>query len=321
MRYFVSYSQVFGNKDERKRQSLRLDSYNILIQFLTRKNIPGNPISEEFASMKSYFESRDFTSVYFLAPFILNENQIVKDIMGVITTSGETNSFNKIKKDILDEVSTLKAGRSFLYSKRIKVKTADEYLDAYLKNPDSEDSIELDDPAELSILLENEKVGYAKGEIKLSILYLEHLLLNSETQSDVEEIINMAMMLLNSHPDNSALCMFIAKLYNNQYYQKKDKYSSYCNWLKKAADLKNQNAMCLLGLCYFLGLGIPKNEKSALKCWKDSASLDNDDALSLLGVYYLSKGDKAQAKPYLITSAANGNYQAMLLLDTDFDRV
>jgi tetratricopeptide (TPR) repeat protein len=320
MRYFVSYSEVFGNKDTIKRESLRLQTYNMLVKFLTRKNIENNPICEEFASLKAYLESRDFTSIYFLSPYILNENQFVKDMIEVISTSGETNSFNKIRSTLEDEMKTISAGRQMLTSRRYIARTADEYLDKYFADPSSANILELSDPEEQEVLLANMKDGYNRGEAKLSTLYLRHLLSLSKTQSDVEEIINMGLSLLNSHKDNVYITYFLAEAYNHQLYQKSDKYEKFYFWCQKASLLNSSRAMCEAGLCCFWGLGRQKNVRQALEYWSKAAKMNNDDASSLLGIYYLSKGQKEKAKPYLLASAARGDYKALLLLDTDFDR-
>lgn len=320
MRYFVSYVQLFHNDDAIKKETFRLQTYNILIHFLTRKDIPGNVLCYEFKQMKHYFESKEFTNVYFLSPFVFNENAFAKDVMKVITSSGETNHYNGIMNQVKDEIESIKVGRDFVSIHRIKAENADEYISLYLANPSSLNRIDLDSPKEREIVITNANDGYKKGNLELSLLRFRLLIKYASGQTQIKEAIKEAKGLYESHKDNTDLISVIASAYNNQFYQDKDKYTKLLYWLNLGSDLNDANTTYLLGLIYFIGEGVSKDTALALKYWEKAALAGNMDAASGIGVYYLSKGDKKSAKPYLIKTAALGDYKALLLLDTDFDR-
>src|SRR5574344_108129 len=151
MKYFVSYAEVFSGNDAIKKETFRLQTYNMLIHFLSRKEIPDNMLSYEFKKMKGYFESKEFTDVYFLSPFVFNENAFAKDIMNVITSSGETNRYNRVMDEVKNEVKSIKVGRNFYACKRIIAVNADEYLSIYLANPRSIDQLDLSSSKERQV--------------------------------------------------------------------------------------------------------------------------------------------------------------------------
>lgn len=320
MRYFVSYANIFSGDDNSKRESLRLQTYNMIIHFLTRKNPDTNFICYEFKNLKNYFESKEFTSVYFLSPYVLNENQLSKDLIKVVMESGETNSFNEITKEIKDEVKSLKAGTNFETANLIRVATADAYLDTYLADQNSLNEIELNDAQEQKALMSTLISGYKKGDYVLSVLYLKLLTINASSEKDIVDTVAMASVLDKNNPNNTDIKILIAKCYNHQLYQKPDKYTNVFAWYKKAADLNNSEALYMIGLIYFLGLGKNKNKENSMLYWSKAAALNNPDAISGIGIYYLSIGNKAMAKTFLERSAESGDYKALLLLDTDFDR-
>ncbi len=320
MKYFVSYREVFNNRENQKRESFRLQSYNMLVKFLTRKHIEGNLITDEFAELKEYFESREFTNVYFLSPYIVNENQLTKDMMSVITSSGETNSFNKIFNEVKDEVLTIKAGRNYVTTKRIKVSSADEFLEMYYSNPRLINELELTDKKERDVLLSNLVDGYNKGDEKLSVLYLQILIQDAKDENHMKKAIMIGENLLSYFPSNAELLVALGESYASSLIKDKNKYEKRYSLFMRAVELKDPRAMYLVGLCLFLGEGVEKNKEKAMYYWSESARLNDDDAISGIGVYYLSKGDKESAKSWLMRSAERGDYKALLLLDTDFDR-
>lgn len=320
MKYFVNYTQVFGKDESTKRESLRLQSYNMLIHFLTRKQIEGNLICYEFNKVKAYFESKDFTNVYFLSPYIINQTQFVKDMMEVITSSGETNRFNKIFDITQEEVKMISTGRSFQSSQYIQVNSADEYLTKYLENPHSINQLDLNDPREKEVVMANVVDGYLSGNAILSVLYFKLLIKNATSEADIKKVIKMAEELAVKDSSDLDLYTTLANAYNNQYYQDKDKNDKVFYWYQRASCFNDPDSLYMLGLCYFLGIGTPKDRLKSVSIWKEAARMNNSDAASGVGVYYLSIGDKIQAKPWLLKSAAKGDYKALLLLDTDFDR-
>ncbi|MCI2069616.1 MAG: hypothetical protein LKJ88_08700 [Bacilli bacterium] len=320
MKYFVNYTQVFGKDESTKRESLRLQSYNMLIHFLTRKQIEGNVICYEFNKMKAYFESKDFTNIYFLSPYIFNQTQFVKDMMEVITSSGETNRFNKIFETAKEEIKMISTGRSFQSAQYIKVDSADEYLAKYMDNPHSINQLDLEDPHEREVVMANVMDGYLSGNEILSVLYFKLLIKYAASEADIKKVIRLAEELASKNNNDLDLFTTLAKAYNNQYYQEKDKNEKVFYWYQKASCFNDPDSLYMLGLCYFLGIGALKDRLKAVSIWKEAAQMNNSDAASGIGVYYLSIGDKTQAKPWLVKSAAKGDYKALLLLDTDFDR-
>lgn len=321
MRYFVSYLDVFKNRDEQKRESFRLQTYNMLIRFLTRKHIEGNLITDEFAILKAYFESKEFTNIYFLSPYILNENQLSKDVISMITNSGETNTFNKIFDTIKDEVMTIKVGRNFITVKRIKVDTADKFLDMYFSDEHTINQLELTDKDEKKVLQANLIDGYNKGNEGLSILYITLRIRDAKTEADMNQAIKLGENILEAFPNNVQLILTLGDAYSSPLCADENKYVKKFKLYSKAADLKNPCGMYLSGLCCFLGEGTSKDQEKALLYWSEAARLNNEDAISGMGVYYLSKGDKKSAKYWLTRSAEQGDYKALLLLDTDFNRI
>jgi hypothetical protein len=320
MKYFASYTEVFGNDASVKRESLRLQTYNMAVHFLTRKDIEGNPICEEFKKIKAYFQSKEFTDVYFLSPYIFNENRFVKDMIGMITSSGETNHYNEIINEIKEEMAIIKTGRNFQSSQLIKVQTADEYLEKYYADPHSLNQLELSNQEERNILAETVGDGYKENDPLLSVLYIKLKIKNARNKEEIKEAISEGIRLSQKDQENIDLRTAIAAGYENQNYQESDKYREAFRWYESAAEKNDSSALYMEGLYYFLGTGVKKDREKAASLWTKAASMNNPDAKSGLGVYYLSVGDKKTAKKWLTESAEKGDYKALLLLDTDFDR-
>jgi len=322
MKYFVSYAEIYGNKDNVKREKLRLESYNLAINFLNRGKKSENYIFERFDSLKNYFESKDFCSVYFLSPFILNESKLVRDLVAFIMTSGETNQFNKIINEIMREVELIKPSNDFQTKHRIKVKNADDFLDIYFKHDTPIEELYLADNSEYELLVQTAKTGYIKKDEILSVLYVQLLLRNATSKNDIDKIIKIGKALHKTFNDNPDLVLLIASCYFNQYYQKDDKGRNCLKWYGIAATkFKNPSAMYMVGLIHFIGMGVEKDQEKAILSWSEAARLNNLDAIACIGIYYLQKGDKKSAKVWLERSAASGDYKSLLLLDTDFDRI
>jgi len=322
MKYFVSYANIYGNKDNVKREKLRLESYNLAINFLNRGKKNENYIFERFDFLKKYFESKEFCSVYFLSPFILNESKLVRDLVAFIMTSGETNQFNKLINEIIQEVELIKPSNDFQTKHRINVKNADDFLDIYFKHETPLEELYLTENSEYALLMQIAKNGYKKKDEILSILYIQLLLRNSTSKNDLDKIIDIGKKLYEVFNNNADLVLVIASCYFNQYYQKDDKGKCCLHWYGIAATkFKNSYAMYMVGLIYFIGMGVKKNQEKAILNWSEAARLNNLDAIACIGIYYLQKGDKKAAKSWLERSAASGDYKSLLLLDTDFERI
>ncbi len=321
MRYFASYTEIFNNNDSTKREIIRLQAYNLAISFLTRKQVKGNYIVDEINELKKYFESDEFCKIYFLSPYILKEANLVKDIMNLVVSSGESNTFHKLFTTIKKEVKTISESSNFTFKKYIKVETADEYLQVYLSSKQHyEEVIDLEDKQEIKILNKNLEDGLAQNNEELSILYIKLKSKEVKSTLDLEKLIQIGLNLSKKFPTNPEIDYVLSYLYSNIYYTKKDKFTQIFNYLLKASNYNYSPALFMVGFLYFTGQGIQKNEEEALKYWSKAASLNNLDAISGLGIYYLSHGDKLKAKQYLQKSANSGDYKAILLLDTDFDR-
>lgn len=321
MRYFVSYKEVFHSDDLTKRESLRLETYTLLLHFLTRKQIPGNPIIAEFNRFKVYFESHEFTSVYFLSPFIINENQLVKDLMNLIIHSGESNAFDEIFDEVKDEVKTIRRGRNSDQVEQIEVKTADEFIERYNRNHAELGRLRLSSSEEKKILFSVLDQGYKNHDENLSILNLALRRLEMHDSDENLCLIKMGEELLGSYPDNAELYNNMAYLYESPYYHGNDQWNKVYEYFVKGALLNNPVSLYREGLCLFTGQGCRKDPDKALQLWQTSSKMGNSDATCCIGIYYLSKGRKDKAKPYLDKCAEEGDYKALLLLDTDFNRV
>ena len=46
-------------------------------------------------------------------------------------------------------------------------------------------------------------------------------------------------------------------------------------WHQKALEQGNVDAQCDLGICYYLGDGVPKNRAKAVELWKKAAAQGN----------------------------------------------
>lgn len=319
MKYFISYSEIFLNDDQTKREIVRLKAYNLAIKFLTRKQIPGNYIVQELNNMKSYLESKEFTDTYFLSPYILNENQLDKDIMKLIVSSGETNTFNSLLNELKNEINQIKAGVLLTPNKYVLVNSADEYLSLYLANPHGNIIYELNNDNEKKILDENIQQGINKGNIYLTILYFKIELNEITNFQDFDLLYSNALKMLNKF-NNADAYLILAKICENKFNRDKNKYIQAFNYYKKASELGSPCGQFLLGFSYFKGQGCQKDVNKALEYYNLSAKQNYVDALTGLGVYYLVNNDKVKAKEYLLQAAKQNDYKAMLLLDTDFER-
>ena len=317
MKYFVCYNEIFSNDDLNKREVIRTEAYNLTIKFLTRKQIEGNFICDEFNQLKSFFESKDFTNIYFLSPYIINQNQLVKDMMKIVTSSGETNVFIKLFQQIKDEVNQIKAGSIITSNKYVKVNTADEYLEKYLENPESRVVLDLQDKEEIDILNNNLIEGVKSEDINLSTLYVK---LESKKVNNEESLLKLIDILNNLNSSSPIVFNQLAELYQNKYYTKEDKYTKIINCYLKSAIKDNGHANYMLGFIHFTGQGVQKDERLALEYFQKAADANDPDAISGLGIYYLTHNNKQKAKEYLSKSASMLDYKALLLLDTDFYR-
>lgn len=61
-------------------------------------------------------------------------------------------------------------------------------------------------------------------------------------------------------------------------------------WLKKAAEQKNIEAQCELGLMYYHGNGIPQNAEKAIKLWLEAIDKANADSYDYFSGIYLRLG-------------------------------
>ncbi|MFA6796373.1 MAG: hypothetical protein WCR63_02170 [Bacilli bacterium] len=322
MRYFVNYGSIVGNKDNVKREKLRLQAYNLTINFLNRGKESENYIYERFAYLKNYFESQEFCRTYFLSPFVINQSQLVQDLISFIMSSGETNQFNKIIDEIKREVELIKPSKTFQSIRKIQTSTADEFLEKYYSKESPSEEMYLTDDDEYKLLKQIALDGYRKGDEKLSVLHAQLLYRDVKDRKSLDQVIILAEKLHKKFEKNIDLILLIATCYYNQYYQDKDKGKKSLYWYKLAATKFNESsAIFMVGLIYFLGMGVQKNVDLALSYWEKAAELNDSDAIACIGIYYLSKGDKQKARPYLERSAATGDYKSLLLLDTDFDRV
>ena len=322
MKYFVSYGSIVGNKDNVKREKLRLQAYNLTIHFLNRGKETQNYIYERFAYLKDYFESSEFCKIYFLSPFIINQSQLVQDLVKFIISSGETNQFNKIIDQIKSEVDLIKPSRTFQSVHKIQTHTVDEFLEKYDTKQSPLEEMYLDDDDEYRLLKKIAWDGYKRQEEKLSILYAQLLYRDVNNRESLDQVISVAEGLYQRFKNNIDLILLLASCYYNQYYQERDKGEKSLQWYKLAANKFNEaSAIFMVGLIYFLGMGVTKDIDLALSYWNQAAELNDQDAIACIGIYYLSKGNKEKAKPYLERSAATGDYKSLLLLDTDFDRI
>lgn len=322
MKYFVSYGSIVGNKDNVKREKLRLQAYNLTIHFLNRGKETENYIYERFAYLKNYFESPEFCKVYFLSPFVLNQSLLVQDLIKFIMASGETNQFNKIIDEIKTEVKLIKPSATFSGMRKIQISTADDFLEKYYSKEYSSEEMYLTDDDEYELLKKIAADGYKKSDETLSVLYAQLLYCEVNNGDSLNNTIAIAEELHNVFTENVDLILLIGSCYYNQYYREKDKGKKTLYWYKLAADKFNESsAIFMVGLIYFLGMGVKKNIETALSQWHKAADLNDQDAIACIGIYYLSKGDKEKARPFLERSAAVGDYKSLLLLDTDFDRI
>ncbi len=322
MKYFVNYGSVVGNKDNVKREKLRLQAYNLTIHFLNRGKESENYIYERFAYLKDYFESPEFCKIYFLSPFILNQSQLVKDLIKFIMSSGETNQFNKLIDEIKAEVELIKPSKTFQSVRKIQTQTADEFLEKYYSKESPSEEMYLVDDDEYKLLKQIALNGLKNKDERLSILYAQLMYREVQDKDSLDNVISLSKNLYEIFNHNVDLILLIATCYYNQYYQEKDKGQNLLYWYNLAATEFNESgAIFMVGLIYFLGMGTKKDISLALSYWHKAADLNDQDAIACIGIYYLSKGDKKSAKPYLERSAATGDYKSLLLLDTDFDRV
>lgn len=91
-------------------------------------------------------------------------------------------------------------------------------------------------------------------------------------------------------------------------------YSAAVIWYRKAAEQGYLPAQISLGVCYYNGLGVPKDMAQAAKLWADAAEKDDNDAQYRLATCYQNgtgvPQDSSQANYWFKKSAANGNKKA-----------
>ena len=72
-------------------------------------------------------------------------------------------------------------------------------------------------------------------------------------------------------------------------------YKGAIDWLTKAKEHGNPDAMAFLGECYQLGLGIDCDRNKALELYQNAVAAGSSTALALLGSYYLDEGKTEEA--------------------------
>ena len=96
------------------------------------------------------------------------------------------------------------------------------------------------------------------------------------------------------------------------------------DYLKKSAEGGNDNAQAYVGYCYYSGKGVTQNKEEAIKWFEQSANQGNCLGQSSLGQCYLRAegvlGDKAKGLSFLIKSARQGDSKSQNLLGTYYFR-
>jgi len=87
--------------------------------------------------------------------------------------------------------------------------------------------------------------------------------------------------------------------------------------LKEAATLGYVNAQCDLGVIYFKGTGVQKDEEEGLKWFKEAADQDYVKAQFNFGFAMLQRGNKEVAYEYLKKAADQGHANARLIIQGD----
>jgi len=320
MKYFVSYTEIFLNDDVTKREGIRLLCYNHLITFLTRKQIEGNYIVEELNRLKEYFESKDFCQVYFLSPYIINEIVLVKEIVDLIVKSGESNTFNNLLNTIQREINFIKINSKLETLDYIEVNTADKYLDVYLKNPADNIYIDLPDENEKQILIENIKQGVKNQNFYLTLLKYKMEFEKVSSKEEYKKLLWDSIYFFESNKNKSDSLILYGRIILSEFNDDKDKYTKAFNIYLQGSKLNSLRSAYLVGFCYFRGLGVNKDIETAKKYWEKGNKFNYSDSITGLGVYYLTLNNKDKAKEYFNKAAKLGDYKAMLLLDTEFDR-
>lgn len=91
-------------------------------------------------------------------------------------------------------------------------------------------------------------------------------------------------------------------------------YTDALSWFKKAAELNNPNAMFYMGYYLEHGLGGPQNYTEALKWYRKAADLGNKVAMYNIGIMYLNgdgvEKDRSEAIKWIRESAKHGDSYA-----------
>lgn len=117
--------------------------------------------------------------------------------------------------------------------------------------------------------------------------------------------------LMKAADDGNSEAMFtIGRLYEDGLGVNKS-YSDALSWYKKAAELSNPNAIFYMGYYYEQGLGGPQNYTEALKWYKKAADLGNEVAMHNIGIMYLNgsgvEKDRSEAIKWMRESAKYGD--------------
>lgn len=315
MRYFVPFSEL---KNISSKEDFRQLMYKETIRFLTRKQIQGNPIVAELNRFKAYFESRPFVLVYFLSPFVLRESVFADDMIRVILSSGNTNTFDSVYRKVLEEVQCIENGLFHPFREKIHVKDADGYISLYRENPHFLPDLVLDSGKEKEILTTVLKDAYSRKEKDLSVLYAGYLSLNAKGMKEQNEALSVGQDVLSFYPESSLTDLYLAYTYLNIGNMLQDSREKAYFYLHEGGEKSEPNCLYLEGILLYRGEGVRKNPNQALSVWKKAVELGSEEALSCVGIYYLANGKKEEARKYFLLAAEKGDYKGTLLLDTEF---
>ncbi|KAL7716387.1 tetratricopeptide repeat protein [Entamoeba marina] len=161
--------------------------------------------------------------------------------------------------------------------------------------------------------------GNEKAQINLALCYLWGKGIRRNEDQAVTCYKNAA------EKGNAEAQMKLAKFLIGQYKQRQDPeiINEALRMLEMASKQGNAQAMFNYGLCFYKGIGVPRNELKAFDLFKASAFKKDPDALYVLGqIYFDGKSvveDKTLALDYMQQAAVLNNTQAMYHIGISMD--
>ena len=162
-------------------------------------------------------------------------------------------------------------------------------------------------------------LGHGRGLFRLSYYYLFG---RGGLQKDIKK--GIELMTQAAEKDEVSACTLLSELYlaKDEEYVPHDPEKGIA-YLEKAANLGDAESQASLGIDYYIGQYVAKDEKKAAQWFRKAAEQSNPVGMLYQGILYLNgecgyEENADSARHYLMNSALNGNELALALLKKQF---